>query len=144
MKQLYYLGSDQPPPETRGESSTAVITLQGRQGLEQEVVLPAYSFQPRQKGGIWSQLSQSPLCGVLALGHCAARGCQGHGPVVGMAAATWKWSLRLLSQVSQYHSTIQHQLRNAAAVLQQEEKARAALHGIAASTTAGAVRVTEM
>lgn len=69
-----------------------------------------------------------PLCRTLALGHCAARGCQGHGPVAGGAAATWQWSLGLLSQPSQYHSTIQHQLRNAAAVLLSSRRKRQGQH----------------
>lgn len=54
MKELCYLGSVQPPPETRGELSTALITLQSRQGLEQELMLLECSLQ--QEGGIWPQL----------------------------------------------------------------------------------------
>lgn len=85
----------------------------------------------------------SPFCRVLALGRCAARGCQGHGPVAGGRLEVVLGIALTGLPVPQHHPTPAKECCCSAAE-QQEEKARAALHGIAASTTAGAMRVTEM
>lgn len=125
-KELCYLGSVQPPPETRRvEHSSNDPAEQTRAGTGGDVtcLLPS-----AKAGGGNLATVMSPLCGALAPGRCAARGCQGHGPVAGGATATWKWSLGLLSQVSQYHSTIQHQLRNAAAMLLSSRRKRQGQH----------------